>query len=98
MVNQRRCSVNQLTLGCPASSGMSVRFAPESVSGFARNRCPLCSGTGVRLRPEYAFLKGKTIVEPEMLAQHLRLERESTIFILNKLVREGRVDVQVKGR
>jgi hypothetical protein len=45
-----------------------------------------------------AFLKGKTIVDPEMIAQHLRLERESTIFILNKLVREGRVDVQVKGR
>lgn len=41
------------------------------------------------------FLKGRTVADPEMVAQHLRLERESTIFILNKLAREGRIDVQV---
>lgn len=41
------------------------------------------------------FLKDKTTVDPDMVARHLRLERESTIFILNKLAREGQVDVQV---
>jgi len=41
------------------------------------------------------FLKGKTIVDPEMVARHLRLERESTIFILNKLARQGDIDLQV---
>ena len=41
------------------------------------------------------FLKGKTIVDPEMVARHLRLKRESTIFILDKLKREGQIDVQV---
>ena len=41
------------------------------------------------------FLKGKTIVDPEMVARHLRLKRESTIFILEKLKREGQIDVQI---
>ena len=44
------------------------------------------------------FLKGKTMVDPEIVARHLRLERESTIFILNKLAREGRIDVQVTSK
>ena len=43
------------------------------------------------------FLKGKERIEPEEVARYLRLERESTIFILNKLAREGSVDVQVSG-
>lgn len=41
------------------------------------------------------FLNGKKMVDPEVVAKHLRLEHESTIFILNKLAREGKVDVQV---
>ena len=44
------------------------------------------------------FLKGKTKVDPKMVARHLKLERESTIFILNKLAREGKVDVQVTSK
>ena len=32
----------------------SVRNGPESLSGIKRNRCPDCSGTGVRNAPEYA--------------------------------------------
>ena len=43
------------------------------------------------------FLEGKEQIEPEKVAKHLRLERESTIFILNKLAREGKIDVQVSG-
>lgn len=42
------------------------------------------------------FLKGKTTVDPEVLARHLRLEQESAIFILDKLTREGRFDLAVK--
>lgn len=42
------------------------------------------------------FLNGKKIVDPEMVAQHLRLEQESAIFILDKLTREGRVDLPDK--
>ena len=38
------------------------------------------------------FLKGRSTAEPEMVAQHLRLERESAKFILDKLDREGRID------
>ena len=45
-----------------------------------------------------AFLKDETVVDPESVARHLRLERESAVFILNKLAREGRVDLQVKGK
>ena len=41
------------------------------------------------------FLKDKTIVDPEMVARHLRLKQESTILILDKLKREGQIDVQV---
>ena len=44
------------------------------------------------------FLKDKTMVDAEKVAQHLRLERESTIFILNKLAREGQLDLQVTGK
>jgi hypothetical protein len=44
------------------------------------------------------FLKGKTVVDPEVVARHLRLERESTIFILNKLVREGKTDLQIPSK
>lgn len=44
------------------------------------------------------FLKDRAMVDLEMVAQHLRIERESTIFILNKLRREGRVDVKIKGK
>ena len=32
--------------GCPE--------CPELVSGMVRNRCPECSGMGVRIGPEYA--------------------------------------------
>jgi hypothetical protein len=42
------------------------------------------------------FLKGRSTAEPEMVAQHLRLERESAKFILDKLEREGRIDLDNK--
>jgi hypothetical protein len=45
-----------------------------------------------------AFLKDETAVDPESVARHLRLERESALFILNKLAREGRVGFQVNGK
>ena len=37
-------------------------------------------------------------VDPESVARLLRLERESAVFILNKLAREGRFDLQVNGK
>ena len=43
------------------------------------------------------FLKDKKRVDPEEVALHLKLERESIIFILSKLAREGKVDMQASG-
>jgi hypothetical protein len=34
---------------------MGGRLAPESVAGMNRNRRPACSGTGGRIRPDYAY-------------------------------------------
>lgn len=44
------------------------------------------------------LLKDKQIADPEMIAQQLRVKKDSALFILNKLAREGRVNVQVKGK
>lgn len=44
------------------------------------------------------FLKGKERIEPEAVAEYFRLERESAVFILNKLSREGSIDVGVSGK
>ena len=41
------------------------------------------------------FLKDKTKVDLEMVTRHIGLKQESTIFILEKLKREGKIDVQV---
>ena len=46
------------------SSGISVRFRPESLSGMKRNGCPVYAGTGVRFAPEYtSTLVRRPIVE-----------------------------------
>ena len=37
---------------CPFSSGISVRFAQESMSVFVRNPCPFLAGTAVRFAQE----------------------------------------------
>jgi len=44
------------------------------------------------------LLIDKQIADPEMIAQQLRVKKDSALFILNKLAREGRVNVQVKGK
>jgi hypothetical protein len=36
------------------AAGITVRFAPDSLSSFNRNRCPVCAGIGDRFAPEYA--------------------------------------------
>ena len=43
------------------------------------------------------FLKESNKVDPDEVAQHLRLERESVIFILSKLAREGKISMQASG-
>lgn len=42
------------------------------------------------------FLKGRSTADPEMIAHHFRIERESAQFILDKLAREGRIDLDKK--
>jgi hypothetical protein len=44
------------------------------------------------------FLNGKERIEPEEVAKYFKLERESAVFILNKLSREGSIDVRVSGK
>jgi hypothetical protein len=44
------------------------------------------------------FLNGKERIEPEEVAKYFKLERESAVFILNKLSLEGSIDVQVSGK
>ena len=43
------------------------------------------------------FLKGRNEVDPNEVAQRLKLKRDSVIFILSKLAREGKVDMQASG-
>lgn len=43
------------------------------------------------------FLKGHKKVDPDEIAGHLRLTRESVIFILGKLAREGKIKMQASG-
>mgnify|MGYP002630925117 CR=1 FL=1 len=40
------------------------------------------------------FLKGRNKVDPDEVAQQLKLKRDSVIFILSKLAREGKVDME----
>lgn len=44
-----------------------------------------------------AFLDGRGKADPAEVARHLRLKRESTVYILNKLAGEGRIDMSVSG-
>jgi len=44
------------------------------------------------------FLSGKENIEPEAVAKHFKLERESVVFILNKLSREGSIDFSMSGK
>ncbi len=44
------------------------------------------------------FLNGKESIDPEAVAKHFRLERESAVFILNKLSREGSIDLSISGK
>jgi hypothetical protein len=43
-----------------------------------------------------SFLKDGKRIDPEEVARHLRLEIQSTIFILDKLAKEGRVHPEWK--
>jgi hypothetical protein len=36
-------------------------------------------------------------VDPDEVAKHFRLERGSAIFILSKLAREGKINIQASG-
>jgi len=40
------------------------------------------------------FLENRNEVDPNEVAEHFRLERESVIFILGKLAREGKINMQ----
>jgi hypothetical protein len=43
------------------------------------------------------FLRGRRKVDPDAIAGHFRLSRESVIFILGKLAREGKIRMQASG-
>lgn len=43
------------------------------------------------------FLAERSTVDPDEVAQHFRLERASAIFILTKLAREGKINIQASG-
>lgn len=45
----------------------------------------------------FEFLKDKKRVDPDEVARHLKLERESIVFILNKLARDGKINMQESG-
>lgn len=44
-----------------------------------------------------SFLKDRHRVDPDEVAGHLRIGRESAIFILSKLAREGKINMQAYG-
>ena len=43
------------------------------------------------------FLSDRNRVDPDEVALHLRLKRESVIFILSKMAREGKISMQASG-
>ncbi len=43
------------------------------------------------------FLSEKDTVDPDEVSKHFRLERESAIFILSRLAREGKINLQASG-
>lgn len=43
------------------------------------------------------FLKNRNEVDPNEVSEHFRLELESVIFILSKLAREGKINMQASG-
>ncbi len=43
------------------------------------------------------FLKGKRKVDPDEVAEHFKLTRESVIFVLGKLAREGKIKMHLSG-
>jgi hypothetical protein len=44
------------------------------------------------------FLKGREQVDPDEVARHFRLTRESAIFVLGKMAREGKITMQASQR
>ena len=51
-------------------TGITVQFAPESVSSFSRNQCPVCAGIGVQFGPEYAIPKERLFNDPTYKRLH----------------------------
>jgi predicted RNA-binding protein (virulence factor B family) len=43
------------------------------------------------------FVKGREKVDPDGIAEKFRLSRESVIFVLGKLAREGKIKMQLSG-
>ncbi len=43
------------------------------------------------------FLENRNEVDPNEVSEHFRLEHESVIFILSKLAREGKINMQASG-
>lgn len=43
------------------------------------------------------FVKGRGKVDPDGIAEKLRLSRESVIFVLGKLAREGKIKMHLSG-
>jgi hypothetical protein len=43
------------------------------------------------------FFADRGMEDPDVVAKHFRLERESVIFILSKLAREGKIHLQASG-
>lgn len=41
------------------------------------------------------FVRGRRWVDPGKVARHFKLKRDSVIFILGKLTREGRISMQI---
>ncbi len=44
------------------------------------------------------FLKGRETASPEDVADHFNLSKESAVFLLSKLVREGKIKISAGGR
>jgi hypothetical protein len=41
------------------------------------------------------FLEGREAVAPEDVAEHFKLSKESAVFLVSKLAREGKVEINV---
>jgi hypothetical protein len=43
----------------------------------------------------FEFLKDREAVAPENVAEHFKLSKESAVFLLSKLAREGKIKIRV---